>query len=175
MKTTMQQNLKHLCALAAASLLITADATATEVEILPSSIPLCEEKTQLFLKTNYCEDPSVPKKFFTLEFGALWTKANEPNEDGVGYYNYDPILETQDMDPKFLGLGPGEIDGQTIKVPVGYQHEGDAPYKKIFVFEQRQGRWLIADILTDGIIHSDTGQRENMRSEFESLRKGLGE
>jgi hypothetical protein len=175
MTTKNLKILKHLCALAAASLLITANAVATEIEILPSSIPLCEEKTELFLKTDYCSDPSVPKKFFTPEFGALWIKACNPPEGETIYWGADPILETQDMDPKFLGLGPGEIDGQTIKVPVGYQHEGDAPYKKIFVFEQRQGRWLIADILTDGIIHPDTGQRATMQSEFESLRKDLDE
>jgi hypothetical protein len=166
---------KTLPILALAALSALATTLSTLAEILPSSIPLCEEKTELFLKTDYCSDPSVPKKFFTPEFGALWHKACNPPEGEAIYWGADPILETQDMDPKFLGLGPGEIDGQIIKVPVGYQHEGDAPYKKIFVFEQRQGRWLIADILTDGIIHPDTGQRENMRSEFESLRKGLGE
>jgi hypothetical protein len=163
----------HLGALAILTSAIQS-ASAKEVQILPSFIPLCEEKTKLFLKTNYTEDHSVPKKFFTPEFGALWHKASNPPEGEVIYWGADPILETQDMEPKFLGLGPGEIDGQTIKVPVTYQHQGDAPYKKIFVFEQRQGRWLIADILTDGMIHPDTGQRESMRSEFQQLQKDLG-
>jgi len=168
MKTTNRHNLKHLSAFTAALLLLAANATATEIQIPPSSIPLCEEKTKLFLKSSYTEDPSVPKKFFTPEFGALWTKACNPPEGETIYWGADPILETQDMEPEFLGIGPGEIDDLTIKVPVGFQHQGAAPYRKTFVFEQRNGRWLIADILT-------TGLRSGQESEFRQLQKDLGE
>jgi hypothetical protein len=164
----MKKNLQILSAFTAILLLLAANAAATEIQILPSSIPLCEEKTKLFLKSSYTEDPSVPKKFFTPEFGALWTKACNPPEGETIYWGADPILETQDDNPALLGIGPGEIDDLTIKVPVGFQHKGSSPYKKTFVFEQRKGRWLIADIIT-------TGLRDGPESEFQKLAADLGQ
>jgi hypothetical protein len=149
---------------------------SASAEPAKSSLPLCEEKTKLFLKSDYTGDPAVAQTLFTPEFAALWIKACNPPEGGTNYWGCEPILETQDEDPAFLGIGPAELqDDGTIQVPVGFQHKGSSPYKKIFVFEQRKGRWLIADILTDGVINYSTGQRRTMESEFQQLQKGLGE
>lgn len=141
---------------------------AATAETLPSSLPLCEEKTKLFLKSDYTGDLSVPRTFFTPEFAALWIKACSPPEGETIYWGADPILETQDEDPAFLGIGPAELqDDGTIQIPAGFQHRGSSPYKKTFVFEQRKGRWLIADIIT-------TGLRDGPESEFKNLKTGLG-
>jgi hypothetical protein len=159
------KNLPHI---AIAALIALLAAQPTLAETLPSSLPLCEEKTKLFLKSDYTGDLSVPRTFFTPEFAALWIKACNPPEGETIYWGCEPILETQDEDPAFLGIGPAELqaDGK-IQVPVGFQHNGSSPYKKTFVFEQRKGRWLIADIIT-------TGLRDGPESEFNSLKTGLG-
>jgi len=141
---------------------------AATAETLPSSLPLCEEKTKLFLKSDYTGDPAVAQTLFTPEFAALWIKACNPPEGGTNYWGCEPILETQDEDPAFLGIGPAELqDDGTIQVPVGFQHKGSSPYKKTFVFEQRKGRWLIADIITTGIL-------DEPQSEFKNLKRDLG-
>jgi hypothetical protein len=149
-------------------------AISASAEPAKSSLQLCEEKTKAFLKTNYCEDPAVPKTFFTPDFAALWLKACNPPEGETIYWGADPILETQDSDPKLLGIGPAESLEEKVFVPVGYKHAGQSPYKKIFVFEQHKGRWVIADILTDGVINPSTGERATMESEFQKLAANLG-
>jgi hypothetical protein len=139
-----------------------------------SSLQLCEEKTKAFLKTNYCDDQAVPKTFFSPEFAALWLKACNPPEGEPIYWGCDPILETQDTEPKLLGIGPAESLEDKVFVPVGYKHAGQSPYKKIFVFEQHKGRWVISDIITDGVINPSTGERATMESEFQKLAANLG-
>lgn len=142
---------------------------------LPSSLPLCEEKTKLFLKSDYTGDLSVPRTFFTPEFAALWIKACNPPEGGTNYWGCDPILETQDEDPALLGIGPTELqDDGKIHVPVGYQHRHSDPYTKVFVFEQRKGRWLIGDIITNGVVNPSTGEVRSGESTYEDLKKNLG-
>lgn len=162
----MKKKFLPILALAALTALVAAKPTLAET--LPSSLPLCEEKTKLFLKSDYTGDPAVAQTLFTPEFAALWIKACNPPEGGTNYWGSEPILETQDEDPAFLGIGPAELlDDGTIQVPVGFQHKGSSPYKKTFVFEQRKGRWLIADIIT-------TGLRDGPKSEFKNLKTGLG-
>lgn len=161
-------NPKTLPILALAALSALATTLSTLAETLPSSLPLCEEKTKLFLKSDYTGDPAVAQTLFTPEFAALWIKACNPPEGGTNYWGCEPILETQDEDPAFLGIGPAELqDDGTIQVPVGFQHKGSSPYKKTFVFEQRKGRWLIADIITTGIL-------DEPQSEFKNLKRDLG-
>jgi hypothetical protein len=147
---------------------------SASAEPAKSSLQLCEEKTKAFLKTDYVSDPKIPKTFFTPEFAALWLKACNPPEGETIYWGADPILETQDTDPKLLGIGPAESTDDKVFVPVGYKHAGQSPYKKIFVFEQHKGRWVIADILTDGVINPSTGERATMESEFQKLAANLG-
>jgi len=148
---------------------------AATAETLPSSLPLCEEKTKLFLKSDYSWDKSVARTFMTPEFAALWIKANTHNDDGITYWNSDPILETQDEDPALLGIGPTQLqDDGTIHVPVGYQHRHSDPYTKVFVFEQRKGRWLIGDIITNGVVNPSTGEVRSGESTYEDLKKNLG-
>jgi hypothetical protein len=166
LKTPMKPKTLPILALAALSALATT--LSTLAETLPSSLPLCEEKTKLFLKSDYTGDPAVAQTLFTPEFAALWIKACNPPEGGTNYWGCEPILETQDEDPAFLGIGPAELqDDGTIQVPVGFQHKGSSPYKKTFVFEQRKGRWLIADIITTGIL-------DEPQSEFKNLKRDLG-
>ncbi len=87
-------------------------------------VAFCEQQTRSFLKQDYVSDPIVAKTYFTPEFAALWLKACNPPEGETIYWGADPILETQDSDPKMISFGPGEIDGDQIKVPVVFQHEG---------------------------------------------------
>lgn len=162
----MNRNARSLLLIAGLATLTTLAPTIAET--LPSSLPLCEEKTKLFLKSDYNWDKSVARTFLTPEFAALWIKASTHNDDGVTYWNADPILETQDEAPAFLGIGPAALqDDGTIQVPVGFQHKGSSPYKKTFIFEQRKGRWLIADMIT-------TGLRDGPESEFKNLKRDLG-
>lgn len=136
-----------------------------------SSLQLCEEKTKAFLKTNYVSDPKIPKMFFTPEFAALWLKACNPPEGETIYWGADPILETQDTDPKLLSLGPAETDGENIAVPVVYKHQGLPPFTKTFAFVQQKGRWVISDIITAGTINPSTGKANGRESEFQKLSK----
>ena len=160
---------KNLPFIALAALTALVVAKPALAETLPSSLPLCEEKTKLFLKSDYTGDPAVAQTLFTPEFATLWIKACNPPEGETIYWGCEPILETQDEDPAFLGIGPAELqDDGTIQVPAGFQHKGSSPYKKTFVFEQRKGRWLIADIIT-------TGLRRGPESEFQKLATDLGQ
>ena len=147
---------------------------SAKAEPAKSSFKLCEEKTKAFLKTDYCMDPKIPKTFFTPEFAALWLKACNPPEGEAIYWGCDPILESQDADPQLLSLGPAETDGENIAVPVVYKHQGAPSYSKVFVFTQHKGRWVIADIITNGVINPSTGEVRTGVSEFKSLQADLG-
>jgi len=140
-----------------------------------SSLQLCEEKTKTFLKMDYVSDPKIPKTFFTPEFAALWLKACNPPEGETIYWGADPILETQDTDPKLLSLGPAETNGENIYVPVVYKHQGAPSYSKVFVFTQHKGRWVIADIITAGLVDHNTGKISKPRSELQYLKENLSD
>lgn len=140
-----------------------------------SSLQFCEEKTKTFLKTDYVSDPKIPKTFFTPEFAALWLKACNPLEGETIYWGADPILETQDTDPKLLSLGPAETGGENIAVPVVYKHQGAPSYSKVFVFTQHKGRWVIADIITAGLVDHNTGKISKPKSELQDLKENLSE
>lgn len=140
-----------------------------------SSLKLCEEKTKAFLKTDYCSDPKIPNTFFTPEFAVLWLKACNPHEGEAIYWGCDPILESQDSDPQLLSLGPAETDGEKIGVPVVYKHQGAPSYSKVFIFTQHKDRWVIADIITNGVINPSTGEVRTRESEFKKLQADLGQ
>ena len=125
-----------------------------------------EKVVQSFLKSDYVGNPSVAKALFTPEFAALWTKACNPPEGEVIYWGADPILETQDMDPKLINLGPATALDNQVLVPVVYQHQGQNPFTKTFVFTPAGPNWRISDILT-------TGLRDGMESELANLKKNL--
>lgn len=145
---------------------------SASAEPAKSSLQLCEEKTKAFLKTNYCDDQAVPKTFFTPEFAALWLKACNPPDGEAIYWGCDPIMESQDTDPELLSLGPSEADGDSILVPVVYKHQ--TPYTKTFVFVQSKGRWVISDIITNGVRNPSTGEIRSNESEFRNLKTNLG-
>jgi hypothetical protein len=147
---------------------------SASAEPAKSSLQLCEEKTKAFLKTDYVSDPKIPKTFFTPEFAALWLKACNPPEGETIYWGADPILETQDTDPKLLSLGPAEILQENILVPVSYKHQGLPPFTKTFAFVQQKGRWVIADIFTTGTINPSTGKANGRESEFQKLSEDFG-
>jgi hypothetical protein len=166
----MKKHIRHILLLSSfLSLSLSASA-----EPAKSSLQLCEEKTKAFLKTDYCMDPKIPKTFFTPEFAALWLKACNPPEGETIYWGADPILETQDTDPKLLSLGPAETDGENIAVPVVYKHQGAPAYSKVFVFTQHKGRWVIADMITNGVINPSTGKVRAGQSEFKTLQAEFG-
>ena len=168
------KNLKKifLSALSVISLTAFSFILNASAEPAESSLQLCEEKTKAFLKTDYCMDPKIPKTFFTPEFAALWLKACNPPEGEAIYWGCDPIMESQDTDPELLSLGPSEADGDSILVPVVYKHQ--TPYTKTFVFVQSKGRWVISDIITNGILNPSTGQIRSNESEFQNLKTNLG-
>jgi hypothetical protein len=126
----------------------------------------CEKSTRAFLHSQYLDDPEIARKFMRPEFASLWVKACTPPEGEVIYWGADPIMETQDMAPSLLGLGPANADGGIVNVPVVFQHMGKPPYTKTFVFQRAKESWMISDIRT-------TGLREGPESEFEKLRKDL--
>ena len=139
---------------------------------LPRGQRLSAPAAKAFLKTNYCDDQAVPKTFFTPEFAALWLKACNPPEGEAIYWGCDPIMESQDTDPELLSLGPSEADGDSILVPVVYKHQ--TPYTKTFVFVQSKGRWVISDIITNGVRNPSTGEIRSNESEFRNLKTNLG-
>jgi len=121
-------------------------------------IAACEQNTRAFLASDYTGDNSVPVRYMTKEFAKLWLWASNPPPGNTIYWGAEPILETQDMDPVLLGLGPGLAQGATIHVPVRYQHhqyEGasNSPkrlFGKTFVFQLVDGEWRISDIISSG-------------------------
>jgi hypothetical protein len=131
-----------------------------------TALSICEEKIRQFLNSDYIDDPAIAKNDITTEFAALWLKACNPSEGETIYWGCDPIMETQDTDPKLLSLGPAEAVGCTIRVPVVYKHQGKALFTKSFLFVEIQNSWRIADILTLGIQNAS-------ESEFEKLKKNL--
>lgn len=130
-------------------------------------ISACEQNTRSFLSSDYTGDNSVPVRYFTKEFAKLWLWACNPPPGEVIWWGCDPILETQDMEPKLVSFGPGTSDGERVKVPVVYQHTGNSPYTKTFVFVSEGGAWRISDILT-------TGLRSGLESESARIAADYG-
>ena len=126
-------------------------------------IVYCEKATKSFLASNYLSDQSVPVRYFTPEFASLWAWACTPDQSGLPFYNYEPILETQDGEPPMDRFGPGVIEDDRIKVPVSYGGS-DRYFTKEFVFVRVDDRWLIEDIYT-------TGLRPGRRSEVTYLKE----
>jgi uncharacterized protein YecT (DUF1311 family) len=164
MEVTKQraQELEHILSL----LRERVSSTNPDPVVNATALSICEEKTRQFLKSDYIDDPAIAKNYMTTEFAALWLKACNPPEGETIYWGCDPIMETQDTDPKLLSLGPAEAVGCTIRVPVVYKHQGKAPFTKSFLFVEIQNSWRIADILTLGIQNAP-------ESEFEKLKKNL--
>jgi len=156
------QELEHILSLLRERI----SSTNPEPVVNATALSTCEEKTQQLLKSDYIDDPAIAKTYMTTEFAALWLKACNPPEGETIYWGCDPIMETQDTDPKRLSLGPAEAVGYTIRVPVVYKHQGKPPFTKLFQFVEIQNTWRIADILTLGIQNAP-------QSEFENLRKNL--
>ncbi len=127
-------------------------------------IAYCEEATKSFLASAYCTDKSVPIRYFTPEFASLWVWActTEPPYV-IPFYNYEPILETQDGEPPMYRFGPGVIEDDRIKVPVSYG-DSDSYFTKEFVFTKVDNRWLVEDIYT-------TGRQPGRRSEVAYLKE----
>ena len=150
--------------LASVALLVTACQTSTASDSTATSQPgskdiaACEQNTRAFLASDYCGDKSVPVQYMTREFARLWLWACNPPPGNTNYWGAQPILETQDMDPVLLGLGPGFAQGSSIHVPVRYQHHqyagaSNGPkrfFEKTFVFQSVDGQWRISDILSSG-------------------------
>jgi hypothetical protein len=130
-------------------------------------IASCEKNLKAFLASDYTGDNAVPVRFLTKAFARLWLQACNPPEGETNYWGADPILETQDDDPALVRFGPGLAQSGKIEVPVVYQHRGQEPFTKTFVFTDTDGKWLIADIVTSGNVYQ-TG------SEFAHLSRDFG-
>jgi hypothetical protein len=127
-------------------------------------IASCEKATKSFLASAYCTDKSVPVRYFTPEFASLWAWACTPDPMyQLPFYNYEPILETQDGEPPMYRFGPGVIEDDRIKVPVSYG-DADSHFTKEFVFVKLDNRWLVEDIYT-------TGRQPGRRSEVAYLKE----
>ncbi len=168
MNKTIQILLLVAVCLTASSLVMASDSSDSSSSTASASSPTkrdidyCEEATKSFLASKYCSDKSVPVRYFTPEFASLWAWACTPDQSGFPFYNYEPILETQDGEPRMHGFGPGVIEDDRIKVPVSY--EGNEFFTKEFVFVKVDNRWLIEDIYT-------TGRGAGRRSEVAHLEK----
>lgn len=177
MKSTSYQ-LLHLYIILAFGLTVSAHSSTPDNEKLPSKsaqsssaitskeITLCEKGVKAFLASDYIGDGSVPKKLFTKEFARLWLKACDTPEGETLYWGADPILETQDEDPKLVRFGPGVERAGNIDVPVKYQHQGKSPFTKTFVFTNVGGQWLIADIVTSGDVYKTGSELEQLKKDF---------
>lgn len=118
-------------------------------------IAACEQNTKAFLASDYTGDNSVPVRYMTKEFAKLWLWACNPPPGNTNYWGADPILETQDMDPTLVRLGPGIPQGLKVHVPVVYEHhrysgQPSRLFTKTFVFERTDGSWRISDIISSG-------------------------
>jgi hypothetical protein len=142
---------------ASLALLVSACQTSTASESTSSNqaastdITACERNTKAFLASDYHGDKSVPVRYFTPSFAKLWLWALEAPPGELPFYNYDPILETQDAEPALVSFGPGVQKNAEIHVPVVYQHIGSPPYTKNFVFVNESKGWLVSDIITTGL------------------------
>lgn len=114
-------------------------------------IAACEQHTKDFLSSDYVGNKAVAARFFTKPFARLWIWASNPPEGEVIWWGCDPILETQDSEPKLVSFGPGVADGAKVLVPVVYQHRGNPPFTKTFVFVKEGDEWRVSDILTTGL------------------------
>ena len=170
MKTTTTHS---ALALALASTILTScqspaptSATASPSSPTKQDVAYCENATKSFLSSQYGSDVSVPVRYFTPEFARLWIWASTPGEDGMPFFNYEPILETQDDEPELYRFGPGIIENDRIKIPVSYRFAfaGGRSFTKEFVFAKAGNRWLVEDIYT-------TGLEPGRRSEVAFLRK----
>jgi len=155
--------------LTASSVVMASDSSDSSVSTASGSGPTkrdidyCEEATKSFLASKYCSDKSVPVRYFTPEFASLWAWACTPDQSGLPFYNYEPILETQDGEPPMYRFGPGIIEDDKIKVPVSYG-DSESYFTKEFVFVKLDNRWLVEDIYT-------TGRGPGRRSEVAHLEK----
>lgn len=155
--------------LAASSLLMASDPSDSSASAASASRPTkrdiayCEKATKSFLASKYCSDESVPVRYFTPEFASLWAWACTPDQSGLPFYNYEPILETQDTEPPMHRFGPGIIEDDRIKVPVSYG-DSEGYFTKEFVFVKVDNRWLVEDIFT-------TGRGSGRRSEVAYLEE----
>ena len=159
------------------------DAAGEPSQATAQDVAHSEEAVRAFLASDYMDPDNTDTvtASFTPELAALWIRASTHDADGMRYWDADPILETQDMAPKQLLLGPARVDGSQILCPVVYQPivqrtpQGAAPYTeldgaaftKTFVFARHGDRWLIADITTAGL------QRETV-SQLGQLKADLG-
>lgn len=131
-----------------------------------------------FLASDYT-NPSIAKQYFTPEFAALWSKACSPPEGEAIYWGADPILETQDIQPKLLSVGPQVKRGDQILIPVQYQHRTQhfpkdkesylsldgKIFTKTFVLIA-QDNWKIADIQTSGLSKENVSELERLKRDF---------
>jgi hypothetical protein len=109
-----------------------------------ADVALCEQITRKIISQNQ-------NSFYTPQFAELLRKGMESDGSEAPYLNYDFIMETQDMEPKALSLGPGKIIGNKIYVPYVQVHEGSKPFTKTWVFVNSNGQWLAEDLLTSGL------------------------
>ena len=138
-----------------------------------------------FLTSDYLsiDSSSVAMKYFTPEFSQLWKQACQPPEGENIYWGADPILETQDMEPKLVSIGPATTEENRVQIPVTYQpltlhfpkdaepqtQPSGEPFVKIFVFVQtKDENWMISDIITSGIRSDKYSEVEQLKAAFAS-------
>ena len=125
-----------------------------------------EAFVRAFLNSDYTSNSAVAKAYLSPEFAALCIKACNPPPGETIYWGADPIMETQDMNPKLLSLGPASASNGNVLVPVIFTHDGLQPFTKTFVFSKSGSTWRISDILTIGL-------RDGLESEFKNLKANL--
>lgn len=115
-----------------------------------ADVASCEQITQKIISPAQHDGITNLNNFYTPNFAELLRKGMESDGSEAPYLNYDYIMETQDMEPKVLSLGPGKIVGNKIYVPYVQVHQGARPFTKTWVFVKYNGQWLAEDLLTSG-------------------------
>lgn len=132
-------------------------------------LALCEQKTRDFLAADYLGDDAVAGRFMTRDLARLWRQAINPPAGETILWDADPILETNDLKPELVKLGPGLGRNGLIEVPVVYRPaEATAPYTKTFVFTKVGKSWLISDIMTSGSEFYTGSELARLKSAFGS-------
>jgi len=124
----------------------------------------CELITRKIVSSSD-RDEVVLQSFYTPEFSRLIRQGCQ-SADGVPYLNYDFIMETQDSNPTPLRLGPARIQGNKILVSFVQQHQGAKPFTKTWVFVNRNGKWLVEDLLTSGLDRQSPQQEDSMYADI---------
>jgi CHAT domain-containing protein/TPR repeat protein len=110
----------------------------------------------------------------TKRFRKLLEKGYQtlPGEE-IPYFNYDFRYETQSDYPRIVKMGPAEMNGGTIRVPVDLKFDdfntsdGEG-FRKTWIFIKENGNWRADDLLTERPNESVKSLAEELSEAFKT-------